>query len=86
MGANRHHISRRNKGRRINYLKTVIDIQDIVKKYGKQGLGYSQKWIYDNIVDIQGSGYHISYATFNNYLSVPSPQTELNKLLNNETN
>lgn len=86
MGVNRHHLSRRNKGRRINYLKTVIDIQDIVKKYGKQGMGYSQKWIYDNIIDVPGSGYHISYGTFNNYLSVPSPQTELNKLLNYEKN
>jgi len=75
---------KRSKGRRINYLKTVIEIQEIVKKYGKQGLGYSQIWIYENKIDVQGSGYHICYATFNNYLSVPSPQTELKKLTNDD--
>lgn len=86
MKTNRHHINRRKKGRRINYLKSVIEIQEIVKRYGKQGMGYSQKWIYDNIINSPGSGFHISYGTFNNYLSVPSPQTELNKLFNDEKN
>ena len=88
MGQGCRHISEtekaRMKGRRINYLRTAIDIQNIVKKWGKYGKGHSQRWIYDNIINVADSGYHISYSTYNNYLSVSSPTTELKKITSND--
>lgn len=53
---------------RINYLKTIVDIQSIVMEYKTKGC--MQKWVYDNVINIPGSGYHISYSTFKKYMTV----------------
>lgn len=72
--------------RRVNYLRTVISVQDIVKKFGRAGMGYSQRWIYDNVITGEKSNFNMSYSTFNKCLSVPGPRTELEKLQTNEKN
>lgn len=53
---------------RINYLKTVIDIQNIVEQHRRKGV--SQKWVYDNVINAPESTYHITYATFKKYMCV----------------
>ncbi len=72
--------------RRINYLHTVISVQDIVKKFGRSGMGYSQRWIYDNVITGEKSNFNMSYSTFCKCVLVPRPRTELEKLQTNEKN
>ena len=52
---------------RINLLKRIIKIQDIVKEHTRRGV--SQIWVYKNVVK---DTYCISYSTFNNYLAYPA--------------
>lgn len=66
--------------RRMNYLRTVILVQDVVKKFGRSGMGYSQLWIYQNVIIGEKSNFNMSYSAYNKCLSVPSPRTELEKL------
>jgi hypothetical protein len=53
---------------RINYLRTVIDIQNIVAEFQRKGV--SQKWVYYNVINAAGSVYHITYSTFRKYMCV----------------
>lgn len=62
---------------RINFLKTVIDIQEIVSNYKHKGV--SQKWVYDNVIDAPGSHFHITYCTFRKYMTI-NAKAELKKL------
>ena len=64
---------------RINYLKKIRDIQEIVLRYQRKD-GSTLIWIYENHIK---PIYHISYSTFSNYLSIPA-QRELNKIEDNE--
>lgn len=77
-------ISRRSKKinltKRINRMKTVIEVQEIVKEYGKSGKGYSQVWIFENIIDAPGSTFHMAEPTFRSYLTEPSPKQQLKEL------
>lgn len=61
-----------------NHLRRIIDIQNIYKKHSKhhQG-GASDRWIFKNLI---APIYHISQATFYNYLAVPA-QRELNEII-----
>lgn len=74
------HDEARKIGKRINYLKTAIKIQDIAKEYGKTGKGYTNRWIYRNKIDVPEFDIDMSYGTFNNYLGIQSPRTELEQL------
>lgn len=60
---------------RINYLTRVIEVQDTVKEIRKN-TGMFYKEIYRRYIKKQ---WRISYSSFNNYLSVPSPKTQLEK-------
>jgi hypothetical protein len=59
---------------RENFLKRVVEIQDIVLRYKAQGV--SQVTIYQRYIR---EVYHISYSCFNNYLTIPA-KGELKKL------
>lgn len=76
-GAN---ISRASLTRRINFLKRAIEVQEVVKVYGKSGKGYPHTWIFKNVINAPGSGFHISYSTFNNCIYQEAARTELKKL------
>ena len=52
---------------RENYLKRIIEIQEIVLKHQQRGV--TQKWVYGNVIKER---FFISYSTFNAYLSVPA--------------
>lgn len=52
---------------KINRLKRIIKIQDIVKEHTRRGV--SQIWVFENIVK---DTYCISYSTFNSYLAYPA--------------
>lgn len=80
MNRSRKHIERIQISKRINYLKRAIDVQEIVKKYGKYGLGYTHTWIYENVITAPGSTLRMSKSTFNNYMYLPAPRTELSRL------
>jgi transcription elongation factor GreA-like protein len=58
-----------------NLLKKIIAIQDTVLEH--KGKDVSQKRVFEKYIRDQ---YHISYSTFNEYLSI-SAKTELKKLL-----
>lgn len=60
---------------RVNYLKRIIEIQDITIDYQKTGA--TQLWIYEHIIKDR---YLISFSTYNNYLCVPSPRTQLKNI------
>lgn len=76
----KNHINRIRISKRINYLKRAIEVQEIVKKYGKNGLGYTHTWIFRNVINAAGSTYHMSFSTFNNCIYQASARTELSKL------
>jgi hypothetical protein len=59
---------------RENILTRIVEIQDITLEHTRRGV--TQKWVYENVVFPR---YHISYACYNNYLSVPA-KTELKVL------
>jgi hypothetical protein len=44
----------------------IAEIQQLVLEY--TGRGYTYRWVYKNVIDPK---YHISYSTFNNYISKP---------------
>ena len=56
-------------------LRKIIEIQDIVLEH--KGRGVTQIWVYENIIKDR---YHISVATFNNFLATPA-KAELKQLL-----
>ena len=60
---------------RENLLRKIIEIQDIVLEH--KGRGVTQIWVYENIIKDR---YHISVATFNNFLATPA-KAELKQLL-----
>lgn len=80
MNQSRKHIERIRVTKRINYLKRAIEVQEIVKKYGKNGAGYPHTWIFKNVINAPGSGFHMSYSTFNNCIYQEAARTELNNL------
>lgn len=54
---------------RLNYLKKVLEVQQIWQEFGRGGLGYSDVWVFRNkIHDV----YHISMSTFYHYLEIPA--------------
>lgn len=57
-----------------NLLNKIQEIQDIVSREYDRGVPYT--YIYRNLIEKQ---YHISYSTFNNYLSCKVKE-ELEKL------
>ncbi len=79
MASRAQNIRKRKTSRRVNYLKSVIAVQDIVREYGRPGKGYSQKWVFDNII-APNPLLNISYGTFCNYLGVAGARTELREL------
>lgn len=64
-----------------NHLRKIIEIQNIVNTEYQKGYSYSD--IYLNLIKEK---YHISYSTFNNYLSrnAKKEMEELNKKKLNE--
>jgi len=66
--------------KRINYLRKAIEVQEIVKTWGKSGKGYPHTWIFKNVINVPGSGHHISYSTFNNCIYQAGARTELKEL------
>lgn len=62
---------------RHNHLKTIIEIQSVVMEYKKKGC--MQKWVYDNVINAPGSGYHICYSTFKKYMT-RNAKAELKKM------
>lgn len=76
----KNHIKQIRISKRINYLRRAIEVQEIVKTYGRSGKGYSQVWIYKNVINVPGSGFHMSYSTFNNCLYLEAARTELKYL------
>lgn len=67
-----------------NHLLKVIEIQSLVMQYKKKGV--SQRWVYDNVINVPGSTYHISRSTFNNYMCMTAKAklTELRKKNNKQ--
>lgn len=59
---------------KVNLLKRILEIQEIVLKYKKKGI--FQKWVYENIIK---DYYFISYSTFNRYLTI-NAKRELKEL------
>jgi len=54
---------------RLNYLKRVLEVQDVWQEYGRGGKGYTDVWVYRNkIRDV----FHISMRTFYHYLDIPA--------------
>lgn len=64
---------------RENYLRKIIEIQQLV--LDEQQHGATLRWIYREKVKHR---YHISYSTFNNYMSIPA-QKELKELQNTKS-
>lgn len=63
----------------INRLRKIVDIQNIYKKHSKNHFGSStDTWIFENLIS---PVYHISRATFYNYLSEPASRM-LNEMMN----
>lgn len=60
---------------RENFLRRVIEVQDIVNGYKKKDV--PQKVIFEKYIKEQ---YHISYSCYNEYLGVPAA-AQLKKLL-----
>jgi hypothetical protein len=44
----------------------ILEIQNLILEYTSQG--YTYKWVYRNVIEPR---YHISYSTFNSYISKP---------------
>lgn len=65
---------------RKNFLERVVRIQDIVLQMQREHPGITMISIYRLYVCEE---YHISYSTFNNYMSIPAKR-ELEKYNNNE--
>jgi len=63
-----------------NYLRKVIEVQEIVLKYKAKFV--PQKRIYDEYIKNQ---YFISYSTFNQYLTIPA-KSQLRELLAGKEN
>lgn len=68
---------------RVNHLRTVLVIQEIVETYKKKGV--SQKWVYDNIIDKPEYPVNITYATFRRYMCI-NAKLELTKINEHEEN
>lgn len=62
---------------RTNFLRTVIDVQNIVIEHKKRGA--TQRWIYENIINAPGSSYHMSYETFRRYMGINAKAEILKK-------
>jgi hypothetical protein len=80
MSRSRNHTEQIRIVKRINYLKRAIEVQEIVKLYGKNGKGYPHTWIFKNVINAPGSGFHMSYSTFNNCIYQEAARTELQRL------
>lgn len=66
-----------------NKLRRIVDIQNIYKKHSQNHNGSaSDVWIFENLIN---PVYHISRATFYNYLSIPA-QRMLNEVKENRKN
>jgi len=80
MSRSRKHTEHIRLVKRINFLKRAIEVQEIVKEYGKVGKGYPHTWIFKNVINAPGSGFYMSYSTFNNCIYQEAARTELQKL------
>lgn len=76
----KNHINRIRISKRINYLRRAIEVQEVVKAYGRSGKGYPHTWIYKNVINAPGSGFHMSYSTFNNCIYQEAARAELKHL------
>jgi len=65
---------------RENILTRIVEIQDITLEHTNRGV--MKKWVFDNVIFPR---YHISYATFNGYMSLSGTRTELSKLKEKRT-
>ncbi|GAT64360.1 hypothetical protein [Paludibacter jiangxiensis] len=54
-------------GRKISFLKRVIEVCEIADTHMQNGA--TQRWIYKNVIKKQ---FNISMTTFSNYLSIPA--------------
>lgn len=60
---------------KLNLLTRVAEIQNKVMECKQKGI--TQKWCYENVIFPH---YHISYATFNEYMGMSNVRTDIKKL------